>query len=232
MFKLHLEYAKISMNGCGIMSKYLDALFLSDYKFEEDILSSNLFISFDSLSALRKDYKNILDKIKVNDCFEIKYINNKELNEGYEEEKYILLINNVYYFVRLVLSDKKLYDVLIYTVDDLDKYLRIFFSHYEYKITDDVEKKLEEDGIRFLIDLSKDGYYIIKANKAFYNMMMYEDWDFYNKYLNKLKLKMNSTDILLSKNLTLYKSDSSSYYLNYEIDRINDNVILVREVVL
>ena len=43
---------------------------------------------------------------------------------------------------------------------------------------------------------------------------------------------MNSTDILLSKNLTLYKSDNSSYYLNYEIDRINDNVILVREVVL
>lgn len=212
------------------MSKYLDALFLNSINFDEELLSNNLFISFDSLSALRKDYKIVLEKTKTNNNYEIKYTNNKELNEGYEEEKYILFINNVYYFVRLVLCEKKLYDVLIYTVDDLEKYLRIFFSHYEYKITEDVEEKLEEKGIRFLIDLSMDGYYILKANKEFYNVMMYEDWDFYNKYLNKLNLKMSQTDILSSTNLILYKSDNNPYYLNYEIEHINKNVILVKEV--
>ena len=227
---MHLDYAKILLLGSGILSKYLDVLLLKNNEFDESLLSNSLFISFDKLSALRLDYKVVVDKLKVFDNYEILNTNNKELNEGYEEEKYILLINDIYYFVRLVLSDKKLYDVLFYTIDDLDKIKRIFFSSFEYKITDDVEEKLNEKGIRFLIDLSKDGYYIIKANEEFYDMMMYEDWDFYNKYLNKLKLKMNDVDILNSNSLTLYKSDNSSYLLNYDKEYINNNVILIKEV--
>jgi hypothetical protein len=216
--------------GSVILSKYLDVLFLKNYPFDEELLSNSLFISFDKLSALRLEYKMVVDSIKKYNSYEIKYINNKELNEGYEEEKYILLIDDKYFFVRLVLSDKKLYDVLIYTVDDLDKILRIFFSSFEYKITKEVEDKLNEKGIRFLIDLSKDGYYILKANSEFYEAMMYEDWDFYNKYLNKLKLKMENKDILLSSNIILYKSDNKPYSLNYELEYINKNVILVKEV--
>lgn len=212
------------------MSKYLDVLFLKNYPFDEELLSNSLFISFDKLSALRLEYKTVVDSIKKYESYEIKYTNNKELNEGYEEEKYIILINDIHYFVRLVLSDKKLYDVLIYTIDDLDKILRIFFSSFEYKITSDVEDKLNEKGIRFLIDLSKDGYYILKANSKFYNTMMYEDWDFYNKYLNKLKLKMENKDILLSSNIILYKSDNNPYSLDYEIEYINKNIILIKEV--
>lgn len=227
---MHLDYAKILPIGCGILSKYLDALFLKDLKFDEELLSNNLFISFDNFSALRLDYKVVVDKLKLYDNYEVKHINNKELNEGYEEEKYVLLIDDKYYFVRLVLSDKRLYDVLVYTVLDLDKILRIFFTSFEFKLTDNILEKLNEKGVRFLIDLSKDGYYIIQANKDFYDMMMYEDWDFYNKYLNKLKLKMNDVDIVKSNNLILYKSDSNPYVLNYDLEYMNENVILVKEV--
>ena len=231
MFKMHLDYAKISMLGCDILSKYLDVLFLKDYTLDESIFSNNLFISFDNHSALRLDYNEVLKYIKIFNGYEIKYTNNKELNEGYEEEKYILLINDIYYFVRIVLTDKKLYDVLVYTIDDVDKYLRIFFSHYEFKLTNDVLEKLNCKGVRFLIDLYKDGYYIIKANDEFYNTMMYEDWDFYNKYLNKLTLKMDYADIVNSSYIILYKSDNSSYKLNYEIEYMNKNIILVKELV-
>ena len=41
---------------------------------------------------------------------------------------------------------------------------------------------------------------------------------------------MDETNILLSSNLILYKSDNNPYLLNYELERINNNVILVREV--
>ena len=77
MFKIHLDYAKISLLGCDILSKYLDVLFLNDHQFDEELLSNSLFISFDKLSALRLDYQTVLNEIKIFNNYEIKYTNNK-----------------------------------------------------------------------------------------------------------------------------------------------------------
>ena len=47
------------------MRTYLDYLLIKNIEFNEDILSNSLFISFDNISALRKDYKDVVSEIKI-----------------------------------------------------------------------------------------------------------------------------------------------------------------------
>ena len=76
------------------MSKFLDLVLLKNVDILESDLSSSLYLSYDNISALRKEYMDVLNVLKIYDSYEIIDINNKELSEGYDEEKYSVNVGN------------------------------------------------------------------------------------------------------------------------------------------
>ena len=127
------------------MEKYIKQLFINNIKLEEEILSPSLYISFDKYSALRGDYKIVLNEIKKYNNINIIKSDIRALQEGYEQGLFILDLDGELLFLRLILSYKLIYDSLIYTIDNIDLINKIFFSKEEIKINDKFLNFLNSD---------------------------------------------------------------------------------------
>lgn len=203
------------------MEKYIKQLFIKNIKLEEEILSPSLYISFDKYSALRGDYKIVLNEIKKYNNINIIKSDIRALQEGYEQGLFILNLDGNLLFLRLILSDKLIYDSLIYTIDNIDLINKIFFSKEEIQINDKFLNFLNLDKSVVILNDESQKYRILKANKAFYNKIKYEDWDYANKYQNVLNQKMINTDL---NHLKLYQSDNN--IIEFEFDIYNDSNII------
>ncbi len=211
------------------MSKFLDIVLLKNVDIVESDLSSSLYLSYDNISALRKEYMDVLNVLKIYNSYEIIDTNNKELSEGYDEEKYIVNVGNKLLFIRIVTTFNTLYDLLVYTIDDIEKIKRIFFSDKQFVMTDEILKKLEGTKARVLLDLSKDGYFFINANEAFYNLIKFEDWDYKNKHQNQLKQRMDDIDLIRNNKVILYRIDDTKVELEYDIEYIDEKIAVLKE---
>ena len=203
------------------MEKYIKQLFINNIKLEEEILSPSLYISFDKYSALRGDYKIVLNEIKKYNNINIIKSDIRALQEGYEQGLFILDLDWELLFLRLILSYKLIYDSLIYTIDNIDLINKIFFSKEEIKINDKFLNFLNSDKSVVILNDENQKYRILKANKAFYNKIKYEDWDYANKYQNVLNQKMINTDL---NHLELYQSDNN--IIKFEFDIYTDSNII------
>lgn len=203
------------------MEKYLKQLFIKNIKLEEEILSPSLYISFDKYSALRGDYKVVLNEIKKYININIIKLNIRTLQENYEQGLFILDLDGNLLFLRLILSDKLIYDALIYTINNIDLINKIFFSTHEIQINDIFLNFLNLDRSVVILNDENQKYRILKANKAFYNKIKYEDWDYANKYQNVLNQKMKNNDL---KHLELYQSDNN--IIKFEFDIYSDSNII------
>lgn len=196
------------------MRKYLDYLLINNIETNEDILSNSLFISYDDISALRKDYMVVISKLRVNASYTVIKSDVRVLQEGYEQGLFIIKLENKDIFIRMVLSDKHIYDVLVYTINDIDLINRVFFSKKEINIPKNFLDKLNSNNSVVVLNKENDNYRILKANSRFYDLIKYEDWDYANKYQNILNQKAVA-DINLH-NLRIYRSDK------VEIEIAND----------
>lgn len=196
------------------MRKYLDYLLINNIETNEDILSNSLFISYDDISALRKDYMVVISKLRVNASYTVIKSDVRVLQEGYEQGLFIIKLENKDIFIRMVLSDKHIYDVLVYTINDIDLINRVFFSKKEINIPKNFLDKLNSNNSVVVLNKENDNYRILKANSRFYDLIKYEDWDYANKYQNILNQKAVA-DINLC-NLRIYRSDK------VEIEIAND----------
>lgn len=209
------------------MDKYLEQLFIKDVLFDESILSSNLYISFDNASALRKEYLDVLRLIKIYDGYEIIKSNIRDLNEGYQQGLFILKLDNTTLFLRLILSDSLIYDVLIYTVNDINFINRVFFNTVEIVIPDEFNNYLNIDKAVIIIYKDNSNYKILKANPKFYEYIKYEDWDFNNKYQNVLNPKLDGQ--LDLNELRIYRSDNKLIKIKTTYKMIDNIYCLVEE---
>lgn len=209
------------------MDKYLEQLFIKDVAFDESILSSNLYISFDNASALRKEYLDVLKLIKIYDGYEIIKSNIRDLNEGYQQGLFILKFDGITLFLRIILSDSLIYDALIYTVNDINFINRVFFNTVEIVIPDEFNNYLNIDKAVIIIYKDNSNYKILKANPKFYEYIKYEDWDFNNKYQNVLNPKLDGQ--LDLNELRIYRSDNKLIKIKTTYKMIDNIYCLVEE---
>lgn len=209
------------------MDKYLEQVFIKDVLFDESILSSNLYISFDNASALRKEYLDVLKLIKIYDGYEIIKSNIRDLNEGYQQGLFILKLDNTTLFLRLILSDSLIYDALIYTVKDINFINRVFFNTVEIVIPDEFNNYLNIDKAVIIIYKDNSNYKILKANPKFYEYIKYEAWDFNNKYQNVLNPKLDGQ--LDLNELRIYRSDNKLIKIKTIYKMIDNIYCLVEE---
>lgn len=189
------------------MRKYLDYLLIKDIEFNEGILSNSLFISFDNISALRKEYKDVVSQIKKYTSYNIIKSDVRVLQEGYEQGLFVINTDEKDLFLRIVLSDKLIYDVLIYTINDMDLINRVFFSKKDISIPSEFIDMLDSNKSIIILKKENEQYRILKANPRFYELIKYEDWDYANKYQNVLNQK--AVDLIELDNLVLYQSDNN-----------------------
>lgn len=209
------------------MDKYLNQLFIKDVLFDESILSSNLYISFDNASALRKEYLDVLKLIKIYDGYEIIKSNIRALNEGYQQGLFILKLDCITLFLRLILSDSLIYDALIYTVNDINFINRVFFNTIEIIIPDEFNNYLNINKAVIIMYKDNSNYKILKANPKFYEYIKYEDWDFNNKYQNVLNPKLDGElDLNL---LKIYRSDNKLINIKTTYKVIDNVYCLIEE---
>lgn len=209
------------------MDKYLEQLFIKDVVFDQSILSSNLYISFDNVSALRKEYLDVLKLIKIYDRYEIIKSNIRDLNEGYQQGLFLLKLDNITLFLRLILSDSLIYDALIYTVKDINFINRVFFNTVEIVIPDEFNNYLNIDKAVIIIYKANSNYKILKANPKFYEYIKYEDWDFNNKYQNVLNPKLDGE--LDLKQLRIFRSDNKLINIKTTYKMIDNIYCLIEE---
>lgn len=189
------------------MKQYLDLLLIENINIEDKYLSNSLFISFDKVSALRKDYKNVVSLLKKYNSYEILKQNIRRLHEGYSQGLFIIKLMDKNIFIRLVLSNAEIYDALVYTIKDMDFINRVFFSTKEISIPNEYLDKLNNKKAVVILNKEDNDYRILKANPRFYELIKYEDWDFDNKYQNVLNQKaIDSIDL---NQLRLYRSDNT-----------------------
>ena len=188
------------------MRTYLDYLLIKNIEFNEDILSNSLFISFDNISALRKDYKDVVSEIKIYESYNIIKSDVRVLQEGYEQGLFVINSDDKDLFLRIVLSDKLIYDVLIYTINDMDLINRVFFNKKDISIPSEFIDMLDNNKSVIILNKENEQYRILKANPRFYELIKYEDWDYANKYQNVLNQK--AVDTIELDNLVLYQSDN------------------------
>lgn len=189
------------------MKQYLDLLLIENINIEDKCLSNSLFISFDKVSALRKDYKNVVSLLKKYNSYEILKQNIRSLHEGYSQGLFIIKLMDKNIFIRIVLSNAEIYDVLVYTIKDMDFINRVFFSTKEISIPNEYLDKLDNKKAVVILNKENNDYRILKANPRFYELIKYEDWDFDNKYQNVLNQKaIDSIDL---NQLRLYRSDNT-----------------------
>jgi len=199
------------------MRKYLDLLFISHIDVNEELLSNSLFISFDKSSALRGDYKKVLALLKKYSNYEITKENIRALHEGYSQGLFIIKLDNKDYFLRLIIADGQIYDVLVYTIKDIDFINRVFFSQKIIEIPSSFLDKLSNDRIVIILNKENADFRILKANEKFYNAIKYEDWDFANKYQNILNQR--AVDSIDLNSLRLYRSDGKEITIACEYEQ-------------
>lgn len=209
------------------MKKYLDYLLIDNLIFDENILSNSLFISIDDISALRKDYNDVLSKIKLYDSYTIVKSDIRSLHEGYEQGLFIIKLFDKDIFVRLILSDKLIYDTLIYTIKDMNLINRVFFNKKEIAIPGNFKAMLDTDKAVVILNKEGSNYRILKANAKFYEYIKYEDWDFANKYQNIINQK--AVDIIDLSSLKLYQSDKGIIVLENNVYNNDDIYCLVEK---
>lgn len=208
------------------MKKFLDYLLIKNLKFDEDILSNSLFISIDNISALRKEYKDVLSVVKLYDSYEIIKSDIRILHEGYEQGLFIIRLDNKDLFIRLILSDKLIYDTLIYTINDMDLINRVFFNKKEIEIPKKFIQMLDNEKSVVILNKEDLNYRILKANSRFYELIKYEDWDFANKYQSIINQK--AVDVIDLFNLKLYQSDKNVITIANDVF-ISDNIYCLVE---
>lgn len=229
--------------------EFLQMMFVKNYPFDESYLSENLYISYDSVSAIKYDYKNVVNVTKKYNSLEVSKITSKELQEGYIEVKAFFSVKddiNYYNFVRIIYSDERIMDVLVYNLGDsknINKvnekqtyYANIFFKdNNKYKFDDKELKKIEDlvDDRNYVVGyLDNEMFKIIKADDDFYGIISYEEYDYENKYQNYLDAILSKdVSVLFHKallnddkfKLKLYQKDKSVIYMDLLINRLEYN---------
>lgn len=188
------------------MKEYLNYIFLKGIEIPASKISESFFVSFDQYSELKKNYFTVISKLKKFDSYAIIKEDVRNLQEGYQQGLYIVQIDNVQYFLRLVLENGKMYDALVYTIKDISFIEKVFFTRNKIELPKAFVDALCTTKMAFIIKKEKEKYRILKGNKRFYEMIKYEDWDYENKYQNILNQIMPSGIDL--NNLTLMCSDN------------------------
>lgn len=173
----------------------LDELLLTNIKFNEDNLSNNLYISFDLFSALRKDYKLVLEHVKVYDSYEILKEKKTILDENYVEELYLVKTNYDKLFVRIIREENLINDILVYTYNNDLEFINSFFEEDEIKIPHKLVKMFDEAKMALILIRENNKYKILTASISFYKAIKYESFDYANKFLNILDDNMESLSI-------------------------------------
>lgn len=184
------------------MRKILDLLFIKDEPINEAIFCENLFASYDKLSALRADYKTILEQTKIYNNYHIIKMRTNILQEGYKEYLTIIKVSDKNLFIRIITiteDTEKIYDFLIYSLNDESKYHYYENIFFKQLYTFDFEKfALDLKTPKTCIFKYEQGHLKIqKANESFYQFINYEDWDFENKHQNCLEVLIKEDPIAL-----------------------------------
>ncbi len=171
------------------MKNILDMLFLKNVKLDKSVFR-NMYYSSDKSSFAGMDL-NILSENKKYDKYEILKDILKDIGECHQEYMAFIKLKDKTYFIRILKdNDQKIYDILMYLINDskdLKKYDSIFFKDYIK-----IPKELED--INKTIIYINNHINIIKNAKYFTSYLGYEDWDYKNKCLNMI-------DVSLTKNV-------------------------------
>lgn len=201
---------------------YADLIFNKNTSFNSNLLFYGAFISIDNTSSLKEKFLDILSMVKKYDNYEIIIKRHKELDESYSENNYIIKTLDNIYFLRIIMMDDLIYDVLIYSNINVEKIKKIFFSDNESKIPDDLLKIECENYL--ILEIINEKYIIKKASKSFYKLIKYEDWDYKNKYQNVLNFIIKEFN---KDKLIINAHDNTLLTLNYK-SYISGNFILIK----
>lgn len=190
---------------------FLEELLLVDYKFNKNLLSGNLYISYNDLSALRQDCFKVIEKLKTFHKIEIIKEKHKVLQEGYSEELYLVKADDLTLFIRLIKENELYNDVL---VTSHIQGFRNFFKDDGIKFTSEFLDKFAKSG-GVLIKVGKD-LQLIKADADFWKKIGYEDWDYENKFQNNLSTNTKAWNLNELFNLELVRSDGKIICLSYK----------------
>lgn len=181
------------------MKKLIDMLFIKNIEIKKDIFLT-LYFSYDDLSFVGFN-KNSISVLKKYDNYEIIKKRDTEIGEKHHEIKYIIKTIDKMYFIR-TLSDYRnlIYDILIYTVKDLNKINNIFFPEIE-KIPDELIK------LNKIIIKKEEDVKLVYNHSMFTNLLGYEDWDYKNKCLNKLDYSCTDDNFINLFNKTDFKGN-------------------------
>ena len=163
---------------------YAEMIFLKDIEFNEDFLFYAAYLSVGYKSGLKRDFKKLFDPLKKYKAIEILQERHKSLYEGYSEHNFIVKANDNIYFLRVLLINELIYDILIYEHIDVEYIKKIFFASTEDKIPEALEERYDESKNNLIVERVNNKYVIRKASKSFYKIINYEDWDYKNKYQN------------------------------------------------
>lgn len=209
------------------MNKYLEQFFLKETEFDENILSNNLFISFDHISALRKEYLEVISLTKKYDRLEIVKSNIRDLGAGFQQGLFIVKLNDINLFLRLILSDSLITDVLIYSINDMEFINKVFFNTLELDVPQEFKEFLSLNKAVVIVLNENEKYKLLKANSNFYDYIKYEDWDFNNKYQNVLNTKLEG--LLDLNELRIYRSDNKLIKIKTTYKVIDNIYCLIEE---
>jgi len=163
------------------MKKVLDMLFIKNINLDKSCFR-NLFYSSEKSSFAGFDIDKLLEN-KIYDNYEIIKEYEDFIGEKHKEYKAFIKLDNLKCFIRILKdNDDKIYDILIYLINNEDEYIKydnIFFP-----------KKINIP--QSLLNFNKCIIYvdnhvnIIKNEGLFSNYLGYEDWDYKNKILNRI----------------------------------------------
>lgn len=161
---------------------YAEMIFLKDIEFNEDLLFYAAYLSVGYESGLKRDFKKLFNPLKKYKIIEILQERHKSLDEGYSEHNFIVKTNDDIYFLRVLLINELIYDILIYEHIDVEYIEKIFFASTQDKIPEALEERYDESLNNLIVERVNNKYVIRKASKSFYKIINYEDWDYKNKY--------------------------------------------------
>ena len=163
------------------MEKILDMIFVKNVEVNRNVFR-NLYYSSDKSSFAGFDIDLLCENKKYDKCEILKSMIH-EIGEYHKEYKAFIKLSDILYFIRILKdNDDKVYDILMYKVnndDEYNKYERIFLSQIN-------------NLPKTLIDLNKcilsinEHVNIIKNEGLFSKYLGYEDWDYKNKCQNMI----------------------------------------------
>ena len=163
------------------MKNILDMLFIKDVVVDKNVFR-NLYYSSDKSSFAGFDMKLLCENKKY-DKYEVFKSMIHEIGEYHKEYKSFIKLIDKLYFIRILKdNDDKVYDILMYIVNndtEYNKYERIFLSQII-----NIPKEIEE--LNKCVLLINDHVNIIKNEGLFSKYLGYEDWDYKNKCQNMI----------------------------------------------